>query len=101
MFRKLLVMGGLGLLTISAFGANARAQEQSRAPVPTTPTSTSPTTLFTGGTTSTTQPATTVERSTADTGPHDYVGWVSLAGVASIAVGISFRGRRANGNHWR
>jgi hypothetical protein len=100
MFRKLLVMGGLGLLAISAFGADARAQEQTRAPVPTTPTSISPTTLSVGGTT-TTQPVTSVERSTAETGPHDYVGWVSLAGVASIALGISLRGRRADGNHWR
>ena len=101
MFRKLLVMGGLGLLAISAFGADARAQEQSRAPVPTTPTSSSPTTLSLDGTT-TTQPVTTVERSTtADTGPHDYVGWVSLGGVASIAVGMSLRGRRAAGSHWR
>jgi hypothetical protein len=104
MFRKLLVVGGVGLLTVSALGSSAGAQEQSRAPVPTTPTSSSQTTLSVGGATgtTTTQPGATVERSTANTGPHDYVGWLSLAGVVSIAAGISMRGRRADGNHyWR
>ena len=102
MFRKVLVVGGVGLLTVSALGGSAGAQEQSRAPVPTTPTSSSQTTLSTGSATTTTQPPTSVERSTADTGPHDYVGWLSLAGVVSIAAGISMRGRRADGNHfWR
>lgn len=102
MFHKVLMTGGVALLTVSALGATAHAQEQSRAPVPTTPTS-----LSVGGvtTTSTTQPATSVQRSTdsnvANTGPHDYVAWVSLAGVASLALGVSLRGRRADGNHWR
>ena len=94
----------MGLLTVSALGSSAGAQEQSRAPVPTTPTSSSQTTLSVGGSsaTSTTLPPTSVERSTANTGPHDYVGWLSLAGVISIAAGISMRGRRAEGNHyWR
>lgn len=106
MFRKVLMTGGAALLTVSALGVGARAQEQSRAPVPTTPT-----TLSVGGTT-TSQPA-AVERSTdttaavagtagmAGTGPHDYVAWVSLAGVAAMAMGISMRGRRADGAHWR
>jgi hypothetical protein len=103
MFRKVLMTGGVGLLTVSAFGVGARAQEQPRAPVPTTPT-----TLSLGGTT-TSQPV-AVERSTATTaaaagmagtGPHDYVAWVSLAGIASLALGVSMRGRRADGNHWR
>src|SRR5262245_38614102 len=99
MFRKLLVVGGVGLLSMSALGISARAQEQSRAPVPTTPTRSS-VTFFTA--TSTTQPATTVQRSTANTGPNDYVGWVSVAGVVAIAAGISMRGRRAVGRHyWR
>jgi hypothetical protein len=102
MFRKLLVTGGVGLLAVSAFGSGARAQEVSRAPVPTTPTSEATGTSGAAATTSTTQPPTIVERSTADTGPHDYVGWVSIAGVVSIAAGISMRGRRADGRHyWR
>jgi hypothetical protein len=106
MFRKLLVVGGAGLLTVSALGSSAGAQEQSRAPVPTTPTSgQTATTLATGagaaGATTTTQPTTTVERSTANTGPHDYIGWLSIAGVVSIAAGISMRGRRADGAHFR
>jgi hypothetical protein len=107
MFRKMLMTAGVALLTVSALGVGARAQEQSRAPVPTTPTSSSgatTTTLSLGGTaaTTTTVPATSVERSTANTGPHDYVGWVSLGGVVSLALGISMRGRRADGNHyWR
>ena len=92
MFRKVLVAGGMLLLAVSA--PLARAQEG--APVPTTPT----TSAF-GVTTSTTQPPTTVERSgVASTGPHDYVGWLSLAGVVSVALGISLRGRRANGAHF-
>lgn len=101
MFRKVLVTGGMALLVVSTLlGVQARAQEG--APVPTTPT-----TEFTADatTTSTSQPLTTVQRTTtgmAGTGPHDYVAWVSLAGVLSIAVGISMRGRRAEGNHyWR
>jgi hypothetical protein len=102
MFHKVLMTGGVALLAVSALGATAHAQEQSRAPVPTTPT-----TLSVGDvtTTSTTQPATSVERSSDDnvasTGPHDYVAWVSLAGVASLALGVSLRGKRADGNHWR
>jgi hypothetical protein len=72
---------------------------------------TTPTTLSVGGPT-TSQPA-AVERSTdttaavgattgmAGTGPHDYVAWLSLAGVVSMAMGISMRGRRADGEHWR
>ena len=105
MFRKVLMTGGAVLLTLSAvaatFGIPAFAQEVARAPVPTTPTSS---TLSTG--TVTTQPA-TVERSSQDatgvanTGPHDYVAWLSLAGVASVALGVSMRGRRADGSHWR
>jgi hypothetical protein len=105
MFRKVLLTGGVGLLTVSALGVGARAQEQSRAPVPTTPT-----TLSVGGTT-TTAPV-SVERSTdttavagaapmAGTGPHDYVAWVTLAGVVAVALGASMRGRRADGDHWR
>ena len=104
MFRKVLMTAGVALLTVSALGVGARAQEQSRAPVPTTPTSSSgetTTTLSLGGTSATTTTvATSVERSTANTGPHDYVAWVSLAGVVSLALGISMRGRRANGNHY-
>ncbi|HVT78945.1 MAG TPA: hypothetical protein VHD87_18025 [Acidimicrobiales bacterium] len=74
--------------------------------MPTVPETT--TTLSVGGdtsvTTATTQPATTVTRSTdgmASTGPHDYVWWVSLAGVFAVATGVSMRGRRADGSHWR
>ena len=88
MFRKGLVAGGTALLVVSTLlGVPARAQD---APGSTT--------------TSTTQPPTTVQRTTegmAGTGPHDYVGWVSLLGVMSVAAGISMRGRRADGNHWR
>jgi hypothetical protein len=107
MLQKVLMTGGAALLTLSALGATAFAQEQSRAPVPTTPTSTTATTLSVGGVagTTTTQPATSVQRSTEDgvanTGPHDYIAWVSLAGVVSVALGVSMRGRRADGNHWR
>ncbi|MEY2417341.1 MAG: hypothetical protein QOG90_21 [Actinomycetota bacterium] len=98
MFRKLLVTGGVGLLTVSALGVGARAQEQSRAPVPTTPT-----TLSVGverSTDTTTTTAATGTTGMAGTGPHDYVAWVSLAGVLALAMGASMRGRRADGQHW-
>src|SRR5687768_1234804 len=96
MIRKLLVTGAMGLLAVSAWTTPAAAQF---APVPTTPTSapTAPTT------TSTTEPRTTVQRSTevATTGPRDRIGLLSLAGVVLFAVGVSLRGRRATGVHWR
>ena len=61
------------------------------------------TTLAVIPTTTTTQPVTTVDRSTdqmANSGPRDAVGVISLFGVIAFAVGFALRGRRAAGVHW-
>lgn len=54
-------------------------------------------------TTTTTEPAVTVDRSTddfADTGPRDWVGLITLVGVVSFTVGVALRGKRSTGVHW-
>jgi hypothetical protein len=50
--------------------------------------------------TTTTAPSTTVERTTASTGPNDYLYVVGAAGVIALAAGSRMRGRRPLGSHW-
>jgi hypothetical protein len=98
MFRKLLLAGAIALLALAPSLAPVRAQQF--APVPTSPTTAPPAPVATAPTTSTTEPATTVDRTAgdfADTGPRDWIGWITMAGVVAIALGVTLRGKRAPG----
>src|SRR5690348_11404176 len=103
MFRKLVMAGAMGLLAVAPSVAPALAQQFAPVPTSPSPTSTTAPSAVPAATTSTTEPVTTVQRSTDDfatTGPRDWVGLITLGGVVSFALGIALRGKRAPGQFY-